>query len=93
MKIYAVYCAYHKSEILSPYDTEYYQLSNYPTQFRRVRGYKTKSEQMNAFANIMCPASQTIDAEDEEDLKNKISEMDKNFQDEQWLTKNVYPFV
>ena len=48
---------------------------------------------LDFYANIPCPASQLIEADTEEELKSKQQEMAKNFQDQEWLEKNLYPYL
>lgn len=48
---------------------------------------------LNFYANTPCPASQLIDAESEEELNIKCKEMCFNMQDEDWLNKNLFPYL
>lgn len=48
---------------------------------------------LQCYSNTRCPASQLIDAEDEYELQCKMGEMYLNFQDKEWLNKNLYPFL
>lgn len=91
--LYAVYLPYHKSDIMPMDAEEYRNLPDYPQEFRRVRRYKNRTEQLNAYANISCAASQLIEAKDEKELMDKVKEMDKNFANEEWLKKNIYPYT
>ena len=50
-------------------------------------------EALNTYANTPCPASQLIEAEDDYELKCKMGEMILNYQDEEWLNENLYPFI
>lgn len=91
-KVFGVYLPYHKDEFLDPSDEEYEQLPSYPKEFRRVRIYRTAQEQMMAYGDIMCPASQTFEC-DEAEVETVVADLDSKFADEEWLEKNVYPFV
>jgi len=48
---------------------------------------------LNCYANTPCPASQLIEADSKEELKAKQAEMVKNFQNKEWLEKNLYPYL
>lgn len=91
-KVFGVYLPYHKNEFLEPSDEEYAEMPPYPKEFRRVRIYGTAQEQMSAYANTMCPASQTFEC-DEAEVENVVADFDSKFADEEWLEKNIYPFV
>lgn len=66
-----------------------------PTEwvYRGTRVYKTRLEQMTAYAEIPCPASQAIEAETAEELKQKIDELITNFRNEAWLNEFIYPYI
>lgn len=89
--LYAVYLAYHKNEVLSEEQSK--DLPDYPPQLARVRIYKNKMDQLECYANTMCPASMTIEAENEHDLNIKINEMKNNFSNEEWLDVNIRPYI
>ena len=40
----------------------------------------------------MCPASQIFDCE-EENIDKTVEKLNNQFDDENWLEKNVYPFI
>lgn len=90
--IYGLFLPYHKSEILDSSDYEYKHLPDYPREFRRIRIYKTAQEQLEAFANTICLASQTFTCE-ERDYDKKIMELHQNFDDEDWLNKYINPYL
>jgi hypothetical protein len=80
---YCLYLPYHKSQFMDRMDEEYDKLPEYPVEFRRVRKYKSRSEQLDAYANTMCEDSQLFECEDtEEAISAKLAEMDA-----QWCTK------
>ena len=91
-KIFGLYCPYHKSDIMDIHDEEYNELPSYPVEFRRVRIYKDKLSQIEAYANTHCPASVTFEC-NEDELDMEVKDLDDKFSDEKWLEKNVYPFV
>lgn len=90
--VYGLFLPYHKSEFFSYSDPCYEQLPEYPREFRRYRTYKTKNEQLNAFANTMCPASQMFECEKDE-IGSALSDLHYKFDDINWLKKNILPYV
>lgn len=48
---------------------------------------------LNAYSNIPNPASQLIEAYSQEELEEKIKQMRENFKDQNWLDKNLYPYL
>lgn len=87
-KIYGVYFAYTATEVGiedSPYE--------YPPEAARAAGYATKGEQLNAYANTRCPASQTFEADSKEEAEAICKDFQKKFCDKAWLEKNIYPYV
>lgn len=48
---------------------------------------------LEAYANSKCPASQLVDADNEEELWREINQMKKNYENEEWLEKNLYPYM
>jgi hypothetical protein len=48
---------------------------------------------LECYANTRCPASQLVSEETEEELKQAIEQMKKNYNDQQWLNDNLYPFL
>lgn len=91
-KIFGLYCPYHKSDMMDIHDEKYNELPSYPVKFRRVRIYKDKLFQIEAYANIHCPASQMFEC-NEDEIDTKVKELDAKFSDENWLEKNIYPYV
>ncbi len=47
---------------------------------------------MEVYANTMCPASQIFDCE-KENVNDVIEQLHKKFDDENWLEKNIYPYI
>ena len=90
---YGVYMAYSKYEILPAEICSDPNVPKYPADIARVRIYDNVKCQLDAYANTMCPASQLFEADSEEEIKEKIEELKKNFQDELWLEENIYPFI
>jgi len=50
-------------------------------------------EALDCYANTRCPASQLVDGVDDYELQCKMGEMMLNYMDEEWLNKNLYPFM
>lgn len=48
---------------------------------------------LNAYAETKCPASQLVDGKTKDDLQKAMEEMARNYQDEAWLEKNLYPYM
>lgn len=48
---------------------------------------------LEAYANTKCPASQLIDADNEEELWREINQMKKNYESNEWLEENLYPYL
>lgn len=92
-KFYGVYLAYSKYEILSDEQCLDPNIPKYPPQLARIRIYDNLGDQLNAYGNTMCPASQLFEADTKEEIDEKIKNFEKNFQDEFWLQENIYPFV
>lgn len=92
MKVFGVFMPYHKNEILNSCYEGYDELPSYPREYRRVRVFTDKLIQMEVYANTMCPASQIFECE-EEDIDKAIEKLNNQFDDENWLEKNVYPFI
>ena len=91
--LYAVYLAYHKREILSDEALQDPNIPEYPKELARVRVYDNKQSQIDCYANTMCPASQLIEAKDMAELEIKVSEMEANFNNEDWLEVNIRPYI
>lgn len=51
------------------------------------------TEALYLYSEIPCPASQLIKGTDEYDLQCKMGEMILNFQNEDWLNENLYPYL
>ena len=92
MKVFGVFMPYHKNEILDSCYEGYDELPSYPREYRRVRVFTDKLIQMEVYAITMCPASQIFECE-EEDIDKAIEKLNNQFDDENWLEKNVYPFI
>lgn len=58
--IYGLYLAYSKWEVLPDEECANPTVPRYPASVARVRAYNNKRDQMEAYANTMCPASQTF---------------------------------
>lgn len=51
------------------------------------------TDALNAYANTPCPASQLVEGKDPYELKCRMGQMLLNYQDEDWLNENLYPFL
>lgn len=91
--IYGVYLAYNKWDVLPDEECRNPDIPNYPPEIARVRMYRSKLEQMEAYANTHCPASQTIEATTEAEFNQKVEQMKKNFLNEEWLKENIEPYI
>ena len=92
-KYYCVYLAYSKYEILTDEECANPNVPEYPPEVGRLRIYDNASSQMNTYANTMCPASQVFEADSIEEVHQKEVELKANFVNEEWLEKNIHPFV
>ena len=70
-------------------------MSNTPGKWVNYRTFYTDdgSLALYTYANTPNPASQLIVADDEYELKSKIGEMILNYQDDDWLNQNLYPYL
>lgn len=89
-KLYGVYLAYDQIEITGDFDPT---KPKYPREFARVRCYDNPTDQLHAYANTMCPASQCFEANSEEEFKAKVEEFKNNFENEEWVKKNIEPYI
>ena len=71
----------------------YDEVPTYPREAARVRIYDNPSDQLNAYANIPCAASQCFEADSEEEIKQKVREFERNFENEEWLKEHIYPYI
>ena len=84
--LYAVAMFYSAQEIgIEP--------SEEPFIYHRTVVFKNRTEQIQYYANTMCPASQMLEADTEEELKEKIQQLRNNFKGNAWLEKNIYPYL
>ena len=90
-KFYGVYLAYSKYEVVPPEEYDNYQ--EYDPRIARVRLFKTPGEQLDCFANTMCPASQMFEADNEAEVIEKVRQLKENFVNEVWLNTNIAPFT
>lgn len=89
-KYFCVYLPYHKSDIVPSSDERFKNLPLFPRQFARVRVYTSKFEQLNCYANTPCSESLTFEANSKEEIEQKVEELKNNFENEDWLSKNIY---
>lgn len=90
IKLYCVYFPYTQQQATGHYDSS---KPRYAREYAKVRRYRTPREQLDAYANTMCPPSMTFEADSEEEFNRKVEELKDNFENEEWLKENVYPFI
>ena len=97
--VFAVLMFYSKAELGIPY--------MYPNEKLIAEGYEAigdyiyrgefrfdnKFEALEKYANTRCAASQLIEAKGIEYLNLKIRQMKENFSNEEWLKRNIYPYI
>lgn len=87
-KFYAVAFFYSAQEIGIDAD-----VITEPFIYRNTAVFNNKTDQLNCYANTMCPASQLLEANTEKELKKKIRKLRDNFRNNEWLEKNIYPYL
>lgn len=87
--IYGLYLAYAAYEVLSEEECKDPNTPRYPPEIAGVALFKTSFEQLNAYANTRCPASQMFTANSMEEVHEKVSEFKKKFLDPVWLADNI----
>jgi hypothetical protein len=87
-KFYAVAFFYSAQEIGIDAD-----VITEPFIYRNTAVFNNKTDQLNCYANTMCPASQLLEANTEKELKEKIRKLRNNFRNNEWLEKNIYPYL
>ena len=92
-KIYGVYLAYSKYEVMTDEDCNNPNIPKYPSEIARVCLFDNEASQVNRYANTICPASQIFEADSKEEADKKVKEFQVNFQDKKWLEKNIEPYV
>ena len=84
-KVYGIYFAYSK-ELYDDYSADY------PVEMARIHKYASKGEQLDAFANTMCSASQCITADSEKEFLEKVEQMKANFGNPEWVREHIDPY-
>lgn len=87
-KFYAVAFFYSAQEIGIDAD-----VITEPFIYRNTAVFNNKTDQLNCYANTMCPASQLLEANTEKELKEKIRKLRDNFRNNERLEKNIYPYL
>jgi len=86
-----------KFHSLMLFDTErHLGISENPTKWVHLKTLKFGNRgdlALYAYANIPNPASQLINAWSEKELEEKELQMIENFKDQNWLNKNLYPYL
>ena len=91
-KIYGVYFAYKKQDVLPEEQYDMYP-TDYPREVAKVHTYANKGQQLNAFANTMCPASRCITANSEKEFNEKVRKMQDNFENPEWIKNCIDPYI
>lgn len=92
-RFYAVYLAYSKYEVLPDEVCADPEVPLYPQEIARLRVYDNQQSQIDCYANTMCPASQLIEADTEQELNEKAMQMRLNFRDQAWLDEHITPYI
>lgn len=87
-KFYAVAFFYSAQEIGIDAD-----VITEPFIYRNTAVFNNKTDQLICYANTRCPASQLLEANTEKELKEKIRKLRNNFRNNEWLEKNIYPYL
>lgn len=90
-KVYGIYFAYDASDFF-PDEIVDTLNTNYPSELARIHKYASKGEQLDAFANTMCSASQCITADSEKEFLEKVRQMKANFDNPEWVKDNIDPY-
>lgn len=88
-KIFGIYFAYHKCEVLPDDMCNDPNVPRYPTSIARICKYHSYFDALNAYANTICTASQIIEAVDDKEFEEKVNQMKVNFSNEEWLKENI----
>ena len=91
-KVYGVYFAYSKQEVLPEEEYDNYP-TNYPREVAKVHTYDDAGQQLNAYANTMCQASQLVTANSKKEFNEKIEQLKNNFEDPEWVSVHIDPYV
>ena len=91
-KVYGVYFAYLKQDFF-PKEVWNRFPTDYPRDIARVHMFANASQQLNAYANTMCPASQLVTADSEKEFNEKIEQLKNNFEDPEWIAVHIDPYV
>ena len=90
-KTYGVYFAYSKYEV--GFEENNPDVPKYPSELARIAVYSNPRDQLEAYANTMCAASQIITADSRKEFDEKVKEMEENFNNPEWISKNIDPYV
>lgn len=90
-KTYGVYFAYSKYEV--GFEEDNPDIPKYPSELARIAVYSNARDQLEAYANTMCAASQMITANSKKEFEEKVKQMRQNFDDPEWISKNIDPYV
>ena len=91
-KVYGVYFAYLKQDFF-PKEVWNRFPTDYPRDIARVHIFANASQQLDAYANVMCPASQLVTANSRKEFKEKIEQLKNDFEDPEWVSVHIDPYV
>ena len=91
-KVYGVYFAYRKQDILPEEEYNKYP-TDYPREVARIHVYGNVQQQLDAYANTMCPASRCVTANSEKEFNEKIEQLKNNFENPKWIEKCIEPYL
>ena len=90
-KVYGVYFAYLKQDFF-PKEVCNRFPTDYPRDIARVHMFANASQQLDAYANTVCPASQLVTANSEKEFDEKIEQLKSNFEDPEWVSVHIDPY-
>jgi hypothetical protein len=92
-KIYGVYLAFSKYELMGEEECRDATIPSYPPELAKYVVCESKAQQLDVYANVRCAASQFVDATDMDDFNSKIVLLKHDFLDEEWLEVHIYPYI
>ena len=90
-KVYGVYFAYSVQDFFPKEVCDLYP-TDYPRDIARVHMFANASQQLDAYANVMCPASQLVTANSKKEFDEKIEQLKNNFENPEWVSVHIDPY-
>lgn len=91
--MYGLFLPYSKQEVLPDEVLTDPNIPRFPVEFMVVAIYSNATDQMGAYANTRCPASQTFEADSVEEFREIVEGLKDKFQDPKWLSENIDPYI